>query len=555
MVDRRLTHLARHVATAAPGRGDEAPFSDDVETLVVGAGFSGLTVAAELLDRGRPLESMLVLDRLEGVGGTWRANQYPGCECDVPALAYLPMHRVPGYVPRARYASSEEIRSFIEAMVDVHPGLRARIHLSTNVTRAVWHDDSCTWTVTSTKKGAIFTVRARFLVWASGPLSTPLLGPHGAFRGTRIHTAEWPPGLDVHDRCVGVVGTGASAIQIIPELVAQRPKRLVVFQRSPGYITEKSDAPFAPPNPPFAPEWIALKRNEFNWFADQIFYRAFNDRELNRQWRDRILSQLANGIASPAMRLAMTPDYPVGCKRPLYASPGFFAALNNPVVELVPEAVAEETAGGVITDRGRHVGDLDVLIHATGFDVSPRGYLAGVELVGPGGRVLPTTTTASLETLYGIHVRGFANLMTMLGPQGFIYHASSTAIIDAQATHIATVVAAAQKLGVDRVEPDPVACAEFARECRLVGARTVYASTADSTWSCSSWYNEHGGSPVGYTGTFASYVSRLENDGLRELCLSKNAQSLPRHQERLDMPPHLRLPFPRARVLNTSSDA
>ena len=364
------------------GAEPSAPVQDagrDLDVVVVGAGFAGLGAAIQLSRRGR--ESFVVLERADDVGGTWRDNTYPGVACDVPSHLYSF-----SFAPRPDwsrvFAPGAEVQDYLRSCAREVAG---HLRLGTEVRRARWDEDAGRWRV-STDRGEF---RARVLVLAAGRLTEPRVPDVeglASFPGPVFHTARWDHDADLRGLRVAVVGTGASAVQVVPRL-ARDVRRLTLFQRSAPYVVPRGDAAYTPgERAGFArsPQRVAdLRARVFEDMERGIGARLGVPRLLE-EFRRRALDHLADQVPDPRLRAVLTPDYEVGCKRVLL-SDEFYPALQRPNVSLVPAAL-QRVDGSTATagDGSRH--ELDAVVLATGFHAAQQPYAQRV--VGRGGRTL-----------------------------------------------------------------------------------------------------------------------------------------------------------------------
>ncbi|MEZ0491835.1 flavin-containing monooxygenase [Kineococcus sp. TBRC 1896] len=450
------------------------PVGDPVlDVAVVGAGFAGLGTAIRLARRGR--ESFVVLERAADVGGTWRENTYPGVACDVPSHLYsFSFAPDPGW--SRVFAPGAEVQRYLR---ERSREVADRIRLGCEVLAAVWDADAAHWRL-RTSTGP---VRARVLVLAAGRLTEPRVPDVpglGEFGGPVVHTARWDHDLDLTGRRVGVVGTGASAVQVVPHL-AGRAAHVEVFQRSPAWIVPRGDRPFSPAERAGfarAPETARALREET--FADME--RGLAARRLDpaalEALRRRASDHLQAQVPNPGLRAALTPDYEIGCKRVLL-SDDFYPALTRPDVRLVPSAVRSAAPGSVTTADGRRHA-LDVLVLATGFHSTVQPYAARV--TGRQGQTLARAWGAGMVSHASTVVHGFPNLFVLDGPNASLGHNSAVHVIESQIGYLLGAL-------------DHLAATARPLEVSLPAQRRytaeVDAMAADSVWlrgGCSSWY-------------------------------------------------------------------
>lgn len=395
-----------------------------VRVAVVGAGFAGIAMARRLAATD---ESFVVLERRPGIGGTWHDNRYPGVACDVPAHLY-------GYSDIAHpgfsrvFAPGAEIRGYLE---DAAASVADRIMLSTELEDARWNGTH--WDL-RTSRGP---VRAEVLVMAAGRLTEPRLPDvPGTFEGPVMHTARWDDDVAIDGARVAVVGTGASGVQVVPE-IARRADAVVVLQRSAPFIMPKGDRAYAEAEISLferQPERLAHLRDELMRETDQVFdERAGAGRAVAR---DRALAHLAERVPDPVLRAALTPDHEFGCKRVLF-SDEYYDALRLPHVRLVPGALtAYEPHAVVAADGSRH--EVDVVVAATGFHSTRQPFAS--RITGRDGRVLAQHWSRGMRAFASTAVHGFPNLFVLDGPNATLAHNSAVLMIEAQADYVASAL-------------------------------------------------------------------------------------------------------------------
>lgn len=422
----------------------------DYDTVIVGAGFSGIGAAIRLDQAG--MSNYLVVEAGDGPGGTWYWNTYPGIAVDIPSFSYqFSFEKSPDWT--RSYAPGRELRAYAEHCVDKY-GLRARIRFNTKVLAADFDADADVWHI-RTDPGGVVT--ARFLINACGVLVTPNLPDIDgvdSFSGVTMHTARWDHDLDLTGKRVAVIGTGASAVQVIPE-IAPIVERLTVFQRTPIWCFPKLDVPLSPmvrrlmrlPGGHIVQRLLSQAYVEFTFtLPAQYFTRIpiakrmakFGEAYLRRQVKD------------PEVRDKLTPRYAVGCKRPGFHNT-YLSTFNRDNVELVTEPIDKITGSGVATADGR-TRDVDVLILATGFKVMDPDHVPTYAVTGPGGRSLSGYWTEQrLQAYEGVSAPGFPNFFTVFGPYGYV-GSSYFALIEAQTHHIVRCLTHARRSRASRVE-------------------------------------------------------------------------------------------------------
>ena len=447
---------------------------------IVGAGFGGIGLGITLKRAG--IESFTVFEKGEGVGGVWRDNTYPGLTCDIPSHLYS-FSFEPNPDWSRTYSPQWEILAYLERCVAKH-GLDRKIRLGTEVERADFDADSGRWrVVTADGDQAEFDV----LVSSCGQLSSPALSRiPGAdrFKGPIFHTARWNHDVDLGGKRVAVIGTGASTIQVVPAIAAG-VGQLDVYQRSAPYVLPKIDRPYRGWEKRlfgvFPPARLVVRFKQ--WLQYELFSSAFT--------RFKPLGQLAAGMAErnltdqvndPALRRVLTPSDIIGCKRVLVSS-DYYATLERPHVELIPQGVRELTSNSVVADDGTER-EADVVVLSTGFE--SHSFLAPMEVRGSDGRELSDVWRGGANAYLGMTVAGFPNLFVMYGPNTNL---GAGSIITQLESQMAYIVDAVERLGQTggwlSVKP----------EVQESFDRTLQERLSDSVWlaGCSNWYvDEHG---------------------------------------------------------------
>jgi cation diffusion facilitator CzcD-associated flavoprotein CzcO len=423
----------------------------DVDVAVVGAGFSGIGAAIALTRAG--IDRLVVLEEGDGVGGAWHWNTYPGIQVDIPSFSYQFSFRQRPDWSRV-YAPGDELKAYAEHCVD-HYGLRARIRLNTTVTGAAWDDREHVWRL-SVAGGD--TVTARHVIGATGVLTKPKppdIAGLEAFEGTTMHTARWDPAVDLRGKRVALIGTGASAVQVVPS-IAHEVRELTVFQRTPIWCLPKLDGPL-PATVRAALRWVPgvqrATRLASQAYVELTFPVAAHYATVVPVVRatERLANwHLRRQVRDAAVRDKLTPRYGLGCKRPGFSN-DYLATFNRSNVHLETAPIAEITARSVRTADGDR-GPFDVLVLATGFKVFEPGNMPPFPVRGSDGADLGAFWTENRYQAYqGVSVPGFPNFFTILGPYGF-NGASYFTLIENQSRHIVRCLKQARRLGATRVE-------------------------------------------------------------------------------------------------------
>ncbi|MDF0531389.1 NAD(P)/FAD-dependent oxidoreductase [Tsukamurella sp. 8F] len=429
------------------------------EIIVVGAGFAGIGAMISLREAG--FDDVLAVDDASGPGGVWHWNTYPGVAVDIPSYSYqFSFAQRPDW--SRSYAPGAELKAYAQWCVDEYH-LAPHMRFDTRVTAATYDEGSDVWRIT-TSGGAL---SAKWLVHAGGPLSQPKLPDIdgvGAFAGDTMHTSRWDHSVELTGKRVGIIGTGASAVQVIPE-IAERVEHLTVFQRTPIWCLPKVD--FAIPRPVQAglaaiPGAKALSRLVTQAYVEYTFpvIAHYGASVPGRTLFERAaLAYLAQQVDDPAIREKLTPRYALGCKRPSFHN-WYLRTFNRTDVTLETTTIDAITPDGVRTVDGTEH-SLDVLVLATGFKVTDKDALPTYALAGRGGIDLAEAWDADrLHSYQGVSVPGYPNFFTVFGPYG--YNGSSYfALVENSMAHIVRVLREARRRGSAVVEVTTEAEAEY----------------------------------------------------------------------------------------------
>jgi cation diffusion facilitator CzcD-associated flavoprotein CzcO/pimeloyl-ACP methyl ester carboxylesterase len=476
-----------------------------VRVAVIGAGFGGLGAAHTLRRAG--IDDLIILERREGIGGTWWDNTYPGIACDVASHLYA-FTFAPNPSWSRTFSPGPEIRRYLDDVADRF-GLRPLIRFGTQVTSATWDDAAQHWSL-ETSRGPL---TAHLVVVAAGPLSQPSvpdLPGLDTFPGEVFHTAAWRHDVDLTGRRVAVIGTGASAIQLVPQL-QPLVDQLYLFQRSPAWVLPKGDRAISDLERAAyrrLPGLQKLARAGIYLSREAIVPGFVRHPGMLRAAELASRRHLRRSIADPALRQALTPDYRLGCKR-ILPSNDYYPALARANVHVVPEAVAglgpgtgvagsgvagsggpgssRPGSGGVVVGTGGARHEVDVVVLATGF-ATTRPPIAEA-ITGRDGRTLAAVWDAGgMQALRGTTIAGFPNLFLVIGPNTGLGHTSMIHVIESQLAYLVDAVRTMDADGAASVEPTTQAQAGWNRDLRAAMPRTVW-----NRGGCTSWYlDEHG---------------------------------------------------------------
>ncbi len=446
-----------------------------LDVAIVGAGFAGLGMGMALRAAGR--EDFRILERADAVGGTWRDNTYPGVACDVPSHLYgFAQHPNPSW--SGVYATGGEIQEYLRA-VTRRAGIDAHVRLRTPMLSARWEGDR--WRV-ETGGPQPGVAEARSLVLAGGRLTEPRIPEIRGletFAGPIFHTARWDHTVPLAGRRVAVVGTGASAVQLVPELV-RRGATVTLFQRTPAWIVPRGARPYTDAERArFAqhPDTLAALRDELFREGEARFASRSGDAVAAAEARRTALAHLHAQVADPALRAALTPAYAFGCKR-VHLSDDFYPAVASDAVTLEPSALVAVEDGTLVAASGARA-EADLLVLATGFAGAQQPY---AELVHGEHGTLAQHWSGGMTSFASTVVAGFPNLFVLNGPNASLGHNSAVLMAEAQAGYVVRALAERDRRGgVLRVHPE----AEKAYTARIDEAA---ASTPWVAGGCDNWY-------------------------------------------------------------------
>ncbi|GAB3913785.1 NAD(P)/FAD-dependent oxidoreductase [Kibdelosporangium lantanae] len=457
------------------------------DAVIVGAGFGGMGAAIQLRRLG--YDNLLILEREDGIGGTWHVNRYPGLAVDIPSSTYSYSFEPNPHWSRL-FAPGQELKRYAEHVADKY-GLRESMRFGTVVTGAVWEGDH--WRV-DVKDGP--SVTATYLVTATGFLSQPKVpdidGIHD-FRGKVIHTTAWDDDYDLTGKRAAVIGTGATAVQLIPE-VAKVVSELTVYQRTPIWVSPKPDyrvprrlrRAFA--TVPLAQRVVRMVGSavlELMMISGVLHYR--NLRIANQVAERWCRAHLYRQVHDPELRRKLTPDYSFGCKRPTFSN-DYFRTFTKPHVRLETSRIERVDQAGIVTANGRV--DVDVLLLATGFNLWDANFPA-IEVIGRDGRNLGEWWRANRFQAYeGITVPGFPNLLSLNSPYAYSGLSYFTTI-ECQMKHMDRLFTAMRRRGARVFEVTREANDEFLDRMTAKVGDSVFALGQCATAN-SYYFNQHG---------------------------------------------------------------
>jgi cyclohexanone monooxygenase len=474
----------------------------NVEILIVGGGFAGLGTAVRLTQAGK--HDFVVIERGPDVGGTWRDNTYPGAACDVPSHLYSYSFELNPNWTRS-FSSGWEIQEYLRGVARKYGVLDKHV-FNCEMISASWDATALRWDV-ETSEGAY---TAKFLVSAVGALCEPVLPDIKGideFTGDVFHSARWNHDCDLTGKRVALIGTGASAIQIGPE-IAPQVARLDVYQRTAPWITPRRDRAYTRLERlayRHVPVLRRLARTLIYWGREAVVLGFVFNRKLSAPIRRMAKANIARGIKDPALREAVTPKFQIGCKRILLSN-DWYPMLERANVSLVNDGIAEVRANAIVTRDGT-VREVDAMVLATGFHVTDSPAFDKIK--GADGRALGEVWRADgMQAYKGATVAGFPNLFILVGPNSGVGHTTVMFMMEAHLNYFMDALRVVDENRLATVEVrKSVQDAYNARVQRRM-ARTVWAS------GCASWYlDSHGRNTTlwpGFTFTFRQRTRRFD---------------------------------------------
>lgn len=465
-----------------------------LEAIIIGAGFGGIGMAHGLKQRG--IENFLIVEKADTVGGVWRDNVYPGAACDVPSHLYS-FSFAPNPDWSRAFAVQSEIHAYLERCADQF-GIREHVLFGTAVLSAAFDEKSDCWTV-RLSDGRVLT--SRLLISAVGQLSRPAI-PHlegsESLEIPTFHSANWDHSIRLEGKRVGVIGTGASAIQFVPA-IGDRVGHLTVFQRSPAYMLPKADRAYTDrERQRFAASPWRMKLHRLQIYLRYearalAFTRVKQLMEVAAGWPFRRM--LKRAVKDPVLRAKLTPDYPIGCKRLLLTN-DYLPTMARPDVELVTTGIRRVTSRGVETTDGEQR-EFDVLIYGTGFAATE--FLSPMTITGRGGVDLNEAWSKGASAYLGMSVPGFPNFFMLYGPNTNLGHNSIVYMLESQIAHILR--------GIDRMAASKASRIEIGRDVFETQDARIQTRLAQTVWNgCKSWYiNEQGRNTTNWPGFTLSY--------------------------------------------------
>jgi cation diffusion facilitator CzcD-associated flavoprotein CzcO len=462
-----------------------------MKVVIVGAGFGGIAAAIELRRHG--FSDITILERASGIGGTWYYNSYPNCACDVPSHLYSF-----SFAQRRDWSRlcspQEEILDYLQGVARDY-GIEPLVSTGVEVSSCTWDDTDRRWTVAA-EDGRTWDADA--VIVATGQLDRPAIPRfEGEFAGESFHSAEWNHDYDLRGKRVAVIGTGASAVQFVPEL-AEQASRLYVFQRTGNWFLPRKNRPY--------PNWFkalvkhipglqAFRRRFIYYYGESLTLMIRHPRTWGRMGWLRSSMFMRMQLRNPEVRRKAWPDYTFGCKRVLFSS-DFLPALERPGVELVTDHVARLDSDAIVTEDGTRR-EVECIIYGTGFRTTE--FMFPMEIAGVGGRTLRDAWSGGPHAHLGMCVPGFPSLFVMYGPNTNTSGGSIITYEEAQASYI--------RQALSLVRARHAAAVDVRQEVEAASDRAVQARFAGTAWTqCDSWYrNESGRIVANWPGYMREY--------------------------------------------------
>ena len=472
-----------------------------IHLALLGTGFSGLGMAIRLKQSG--YNDFIVLEQASEVGGTWRDNTYPGCACDVHSPLYA-FSFAPNPHWSRLYSPQKEIRAYLHNCAERF-GILPHICWETKLLEAVWHDDERRWYLT-TNRGLVI---ADIFISGQGPLSEPAfpsLPGMERFEGPIFHSAQWQHDYDLRGKRLAVIGTGASAVQFVPE-IQPLASHLYLFQRTPAWIIPRQDHAISARKQQLLRHFPLILRFErmLTYILNEMTALGLAYHPSNLKLNMRMAQRhLEKQVSDPVLRAKLTPHYTIGCKR-ILVSDDFYPALTQPNVDLITNALREVRTHSIVTEDG-HEYEVDAIICATGFLTTRAQFPQRIR--GRSGQTLAKAWESGPSAYLGTTVAGFPNLFLLLGPNAALSHNSMIYMVESQSAYILDCLRTMEKRKIQTVEVRQEAQKRFTDEIQRRMPNTAWGS------GCTSWYLDANGRNTtiwpGFSWEFRSRTRRFD---------------------------------------------
>lgn len=476
----------------------------DYQIAIIGAGFSGIVAALRL--KTAQQNDFVIFERAAEVGGTWRDNVYPGCACDIPSHLYsISTEANPDW--SENYASQAEIWAYMKSVAEKRD-LLPHIRFQTEIKKLVFMEKEGYWQITDAKGNA---TKVKMVIWATGTMNRPNIPNFDGmetFKGKIMHTFAWDKEFDLNGKKIAVIGTGASAIQVIPEM-AKIAQKLTVFQRTPAWIVMRNNKKvndlrkFLYKNIPF---FRYLYRERIYWFCEMggLGFIGYEWANLAMKWIGQM--KLKMEVKNPEIRQKLTPTYKMGCKRVMLTD-DYLPTFNRENVHLETDGIAKMTSNGILTQNG-NLHELDAIIMATGFEAAD--FRIPVEIVGRNGKNLREYWAENgAQALVGTTVSGFPNFAIMLGPNTGLGHNSMIHIMESQMNYVMEYWNLLK-------QQTPLAFLDATKSAQDTYNQQITQNFKGTVWTsgCNSWYMNEAQKPTilypGLTVKFRKVSARIQ---------------------------------------------
>ncbi len=472
--------------------------------VIIGSGFGGQCAAMRLQEKG--ISDIRILERRDYMGGTWCQNSYPGAAVDVQSPLYS-ISSEP-YPWTQMFAEQDELQRYTNEVIDKH-GLREKTTLNADVKQVHWDDDIKHWLIETEGAGSF---EAQILINATGPLSTPVVPDfpgRDTFKGKTFHTNSWDHSYDYTGKRIAIIGSGASAAQVIPA-IADKVAKLHVFQRSPHWVLPRPDRKFSP----FQRKLIGIKllykalRWSIYWSLEtRVLGFKYSKTLLNRLAGREALKLLKTQVADPILRKKLTPNFTIGCKRVILSSTLYPAlSRSNVTVHDKHDGIQRINETGIVTAQGQQV-DVDLIVWSTGYDATDG--LISYPVIGKDKKPLSSFWEEYPRAYLGTTIPGFPNLFVVTGPNTGIGHTSALFVIESQIKYITNSIRHLEQSGKQAIEVRECAEDEYTQMVHSEMEKTVWKSGG-----CTSWYQSKSGHVVamfpGFSFTFRRLASRFK---------------------------------------------
>ena len=488
----------------------------DYQVGIIGAGFGGLVAALKLKNSGR--SSFVIFERASEIGGTWRDNTYPGCACDVPSHLYSIASK-PNPDWNYKFSKQPEILNYLKKVVE-NNDLTSHIRLNSDIVEIKFMEFQGLWQITD-RTGNQTTVK--FIISSTGSLNRPVIPKFEGletFKGAKFHSSQWDKTCDIKGKRVAVIGTGASAIQIVPT-IAPDVAQLMVFQRTPAWITPRRDRKtlrFEKALYRIAPATQKFMREGFYWINEFLGKAFVGNQNIYKISKFVSLQKLKSEVHDAETRRKLTPQYNLGCKRVL-VSDDYYPAFNRSNVNLITDNIEKITENSIITKDGQ-AHEVDIIVFATGFEAAD--LILYTKILGINGtNLIDEWAKTGAEAFHGTTVAGYPNLALLLGPNTCLGHNSVIHIMESQMNYVMDYLNILEKNGDNAyldVKPTVQKLHNESVQNQFEG--TVWAS------GCKSWYmNKNGRNTTLYPRLTVQFRKETQKVNLEDYSIVKNFES------------------------------